>query len=87
MLRYLYRSTAGTIKATAFLTAVVFLLIQTGCHSTAHHRVPERHKNISVPKPGKPAPGSKKIRRSRAGEYSRIPGNYPASWQTRTIGH
>ena len=75
--------TAGqTIKTAAALSAVVFLLCVAGCCA-----------NNAPEKDGKSAPmrasgeTRKRPARKRASEYSRIPGNYPAGWQTSTVGN
>ena len=74
-----------TGKTTAVLSAVVFLLSVMGCRShfsDDHRSRPEIRQN---------SPGEKSNRqrpvRKRAYEYSRIPRNYPATWQTSTIGN
>ena len=68
-----------TIKTAAALTAVVFLFCMAGCcNNTANENLRE---DVS----------SKKVRkkpvRKRASDYSRIPGNYPAGWQTMSVGN
>ncbi len=63
---------AGRIRKTAAaLAAVVFLFLLTGCNSAAVNQ---------------PEGVNKRPVRKRASDYSRIPGNYPASWQTSTVG-
>ena len=63
----------------AALTAVVFLFCLTGCCNAAA----DSGKPISVSGENQ----RKKSVRKRAHEYSRIPGNYPAGWQTMTVGN
>lgn len=61
-------------KTMALLSAVVFLLYMlSGCSSFS-----EDGENKTAPR--RPA-------RKRAYEYSRIPANYPASWQMSTVGN
>ena len=65
---------AGQIRKTAAaLSAVVFLLLLTGC--------------CAVESNARQDGASKRPARKRASEYSRIPGNYPATWQTSTVGN
>ena len=78
------------IKTTAVLIAVVFLFAVGGCRS--HHDCDRPHRKAHPHTIKKHQPETdKKPRvhrtRKRAGDYSRIPRNYPASWQTRTIGN
>ncbi len=75
-----------TKRTTAVLSAVVLLLtgiVAAGCRHHPDH--PGKHgsafkENRQMPRKNKP------IRR-RAKDYSRLPGNYPATWQTSTIGN
>ena len=75
--------TAGqTIKTAVELSAVVFLLCTAGCCTSSCPDKGTKSDKMSV---------SEKVRtrpvRKRSNEYSRIPGNYPAGWQTSTIGN
>ena len=78
---------AGTIRITAALAAVFFLLTATsGCCHCGEKAAPNRNSRYQrqekTSQPGK----SNRIRRKRAGDYSKIPGNYPANWQHSTTG-
>jgi hypothetical protein len=77
-----------TIKATAVITAVVFLLLGAGCHhgkSHTHHRESfEPNKDVHRRQQDDRTQPRKQRRRAR--DYSRLPGNYPADWQRSTIG-
>jgi hypothetical protein len=67
-------SIAGRIRKTAAaLSAVVFLFLLAGCCSA----------DCTA---GKECKNKRPIRK-RASDYSRIPGNYPANWQTTAVGH
>ena len=68
-----------TIKTAAALSAVVFLFCTTGCQMVDR---PDKSGKTHIT--GK---DRKRPVRKRAGEYSRIPGNYPANWQTSYIGN
>jgi len=72
---------AQTIKTTALLSAVVFLLFATGCSSTDHRTASESYQR------NQPTVHRKRPVRKRASDYSRLPNNYPASWQTSTVGY
>ena len=75
-----------TKRTTAVLSAVVLLL--TGCFAAGCHHSPEPPGKREVAlKENCPAPRKNKPIRRRAKDYSRLPGNYPATWQTSTIGN
>ena len=74
--------TAGQkIKTAAALSAVVFLFCIGGCCAS---NTPGAEKSDQS---GLSSKGIKRLHRKRVGEYSRIPGNYPAGWQTMTVGN
>jgi hypothetical protein len=78
---------AGKIRITAALAAVFFLLTATsGCCHYDDKAAPERNNRYQRQEKTLQPSKNKRVRRKRAGDYSKIPGNYPANWQHSTIG-
>ena len=80
MIEYFKKMARLILKTTAAVCAVVFLLLSGGCCTNSDDE------SVKKSDPAVQKINKRRLRK-RSSDYSRLPGNYPAAWQTKTAGH